>query len=264
MLDHCVCVTDSRYTHICKDKDDMGIYKTMFFASSDNMDSSKTNDSSLSLELTIRPYKQEDYNKCREIFTEGMQQLVNPVMNIVFPRYSKIASTLLILVVAVAFSLSLWIVGLYIIVCVILTALLYINIYIEVMKFISGCLNSDLLNISESYKGDSCMFIAELHGELVGMVGMIHGAQHKPGVVELQRMSVSRTVRRRGIAKSLCTELISSAKQKQFNKIILSTTAAQSGAIALYEKCGFQMVAQFPYPQKVLEELSYNCFELEI
>lgn len=229
------------------------------------MDALKNNESTLSQEVTIRPYKQEDYGPCREIFTEGMQQLVNPVMDIVFPRYLKFASVLLILVLAVAFRYqSLWIVGLSVILFVILTALLYINIYIQTMKFVSGCLNSDLLNISENYKGDSCMFIAELHGEVVGIVGLRHSDQHKPGVAELQRMSVSRTVRRRGIAHSLCKELIAFAKLQQFHKIILSTTGAQSGAIALYKKCGFQMVAQFPYPQKVLEELSYDCFELEI
>ncbi|XP_031574095.1 probable N-acetyltransferase camello [Actinia tenebrosa] len=228
------------------------------------MDALNNKDSSLSQEVTIRPYKQEDYSRCREIFTEGMQQLVNPVMDIVFPRYLKIASVFLILVLAVAFRWSLWIVGLYIILCVILTALLYINIYIQVMKFVSGCLNSDLLDISDSYKGDSCMFIAEFHGEVVGMVGMMHSDQHKPGAVELQRMSVSRSVRRRGIANSLCKELIAVAKRKDFNKIILSTTGAQSGAKALYKKCGFQIVTQFPYPQKVLEELSLDCFELEI
>lgn len=229
------------------------------------MEALKNNESTFSQEVTIRPYKQEDHSRCREIFTEGMQQLVNPVMDIVFPRYLKIASVILILVLALAWRYqSLWVVGLYIILCGILTALLYINIYIETMKFVSGCLNNDLLDISESYKGDSCMFVAELQGEVVGMVGFVHSDQHKPGVAELQRMSVSRTVRRRGIANLLCKELIAFAKLKQFNKVILSTTGAQSGAKALYKKCGFRMVDQFPYPQKVLEELSYDCFELEI
>lgn len=215
-------------------------------------------------EVFIRPYKDKDYAQCREIFTEGMQQLVNPVMTLVYPRYLKIASIFLVLISAVAFRWSLWIIGLYLILCVILTALLYIDIYIEVMKFVSGCLNTDLLDITGTYKEGSKFFVAEVHDQVVGVVGLIQGGHLKPGVAEMQRMSVSLTVRRRGIAKLLCKELIAFAKLQNLNKIVLSTTGVQIAAINMYKKMGFQLTDAFPYPQKILDELAYECYELEI
>ena len=228
------------------------------------MDVLSNSDSSLTKDVFIRSYKNEDYTQCREVFTEGMQQLVNPVMTVVYPRYLKIAGIILMFISAITFRWSPWIVGLYLILCVVMTALLYIDIYIEVMKFVSGCLNTDLLNIAESYREGSRVFVAELHGQVVGMVGLIQGEHLKAGVAELQRMSVSRTVRRRGIAKLLCKEVIAFAKEQNLNKIILSTTGAQDAATALYMKFGFKLTEQFPYPQKVLEELAYVCYELEI
>lgn len=215
-------------------------------------------------DVFIRPYKETDHTQCREIFTEGMQQLTNPIMTLVYPRYVKIASILLVLIAAAAFRWSPWIVGLYLILCVVLTALLYIDIYIELMKFISGCLNTDLLDITDTYKDGSKVFVAEVQGQVVGMVGLLQGPHLKPGVAELQRMSVSRTMRRRGIAKLLCKELIIFAKQQNLNKIVLSTTGVQTAAIRLYKTMGFKLTDMFPYPQKILEELPYQCYELEI
>lgn len=228
------------------------------------MDALTTSGSLKPKEVFIRPYKDKDYEECREIFTEGMQQLVNPVMALVYPRYFKIAGIFLVFVSAIAFRWSLWLVGLYIILCVVLTALLYIDIYIETMKFVSGCLNSDLLDIANTYKEGSKFFVAEVHGQVVGMVGLIQGGHLKPGVSELQRMSVSLSIRRRGIAKLLCKELIAFAKQQNLTKIVLSTTGAQTAAIRLYKNMGFKLTDSFPYPQKILEELPYECYELEI
>ena len=200
------------------------------------MDMLTTNSPLKPRDVFVRPYKDSDHIQCREIFTEGMQQLANPIMTLVYPRYVKIASIILVLISAASFRWSPWIVGLYLILCVVLTALLYIDIYIELMKFISGCLNSDLLDISETYKDGSKVFVAEVQGQVVGMVGLLQGPHLKPGVGELQRMSVSRTMRRKGIAKLLCKELIIFAKQQHMNKIVLSTTGVQTAAINLYKK----------------------------
>ncbi|KAK3743329.1 hypothetical protein QZH41_003713 [Actinostola sp. cb2023] len=123
-----------------------------------------------------------------------MQQLVNPVMTVVYPRYLKIAGIILMFISAITFRWSPWIVGLYLILCVVMTALLYIDIYIEVMKFVSGCLNTDLLNIAESYREGSRVFVAELHGQVVGMVGLIQGEHLKAGVAELQRSPSSNNI----------------------------------------------------------------------
>ena len=37
------------------------------------------------------------------------------------------------------------------------------------------------------------MWVAEWNGKTVGMVGLIQNEDHKPGIAELQRMSVSKT-----------------------------------------------------------------------
>ncbi|XP_001628360.2 probable N-acetyltransferase CML1 [Nematostella vectensis] len=216
--------------------------------------------------VRIRTYEPTDYTECREIFTEGMQQLANPVMELVLPWYAKNAAVFFVFAAAVAFQWSLWILAVYLLVCILLVALLYINIYLEIMKFIGACLSADLRDIDKSYmyaKGSS-MWVAEYNGKVAGMVGLIHSENHPDGVAELQRMSVSSSVRRKGIAGKLIRELLNFAREQNYKKIVLSTTGAQHAAIGMYKKFGFRLVNVFPYPQKILEDLRYNCFELDL
>ena len=231
-----------------------------------SLETSSSQITSAGSEVKIRSYQDSDYQDCREIFTQGMEQLISLVARLVFPRYFWLLAVLGVFVILAAFKWTLWIFALYLFVCVVLLALLYVDVYVECWKYINSCLATDLKDIDKSYmSNDGChMWVAEWEGRVVGMVGLIHNDNHKPGVAELQRMSVSPLCRRMGIARKLLDELLQHAKDQRFEKVVLPTTSAQTPAIRLYKKCGFKLMAVFPYPQKILADLQYTCFDLKL
>lgn len=216
--------------------------------------------------LEIRSYRSSDYVECREIFTEGMQQLINLVTHVVFPRFLWYLAVVTVFAIAASIKWSLWIFIICVFISIVLLALLYVDVYIECWKFINDCLKTDLLDIDKSYMSNkgSHMWVAEWNGKIVGMVGVIHNETHKPGVAELQRMSVSTTCRKMGIARKLLDQLIKHAREEGLEKIVLKTTSAQGPAIGLYKKYGFKHIDVFPYPQKILKDLEYWLFDLEL
>ena len=217
-------------------------------------------------EVKIRSYQNSDREVCQDLFTQGMEQLISLVTRVVFPRYCWILAALSVFAILAAIKWNLWIFAVYIFACVVILALLYVDIYFECWKFINSCLASDLKDIDKTYMSiDKChMWVAEWGGNVVGMVGLVHNEGHKPGVAELQRMSVSPVCRRMGIARKLLDELLQHAKKQGFEKIVLTTTSAQTPAIGLYKKYGFKLMAVFPYPQKLLADLQYSCFDLQL
>ena len=216
--------------------------------------------------LEIRSYRSSDYVECREIFTEGMQQLINLVTHVVFPRFLWYLAVVTVFAIVASIKWSLWIFILCVFISIVLLALLYVDVYIECWKFINDCLKTDLLDIDKSYMSSkgSHMWVAEWNGKIVGMVGVIHNETHKPGVAELQRMSVSTSCRKMGIARTLLDQLIKHAREEGLQKIVLKTTSAQGPAVGLYKKYGFKHVDIFPYPQKILKDLEYWLFDLEL
>lgn len=217
-------------------------------------------------EVKIRSFQNSDLNICQNLFTQGMEQLISLVTRVVFPRYCWNLAVLFVFAILAAIRWNLWIVAVYIFACVVILALLYVDIYYECWNFINSCLATDLNDIGKTYMSDDgChMWVAEWGGNVVGMVGLIHNESHKPGEVELQRMSVSPVCRRMGIARKLLDELLQHAKKQGFEKIVLTTTSAQTPAIRLYKKYGFKLMAVFPYPQKILADLQYTCFDLRL
>ena len=216
----------------------------------------------------IRAFKNTDLQDCREIFTRGMEQLISLVARVILPKYFQRLAVFsgFVLPIAAMLHWSVTTILLYVFTCFVLFALLYVLIYVECWKFINSCLETDLENIEKSYMSSdgSHMWVAEWNGKVVGMVGLIHNDSHKPGVAELQRMSVSPVCRRMGIARKLIDELLKHAKDQQLEKLELTTTSAQTPAIRLYKKYGFKLMAVFPYPQKILADLQYTCFDLRL
>ena len=237
----------------------------MFSVNDHNMVSKRLNSSSKEGVL-IRSYRDSDYMECREIFSEGMQQLINLVTRVVFPRYLWCVTMANILAILASMKWSTWVLVISLFISLILLALLYVDIYIECWAFINNCLKTDLLDIHKSYmSGESChMWIAEWHGKVVGMVGLILDGTQKPGVAELQRMSVSTTCRKMGVGRKLLEQLLRHAEQQRLTKIVLSTTSAQAPAIGLYKKYGFKLSGVYPYPQKILGDLEYWSFDLQL
>lgn len=216
--------------------------------------------------VEIRSYRSSDYVECREIFTEGMEQLINLVSHVVFPKFLWYIAVVTVFAIAASIKWSIWIFILCVFISIILLALLYVNVYIECWKFINDCLKTDLLDIDKSYMSNkgSHMWVAQWNGKVVGMVGLIHNESHKPGVAELQRMSVSTTCRKMGIARKLLDQVIKHGRDERLEKIVLTTTSAQGPAIGLYKKYGFKCMEVFPYPQKILKDLEYWSFDLQL
>ena len=62
---------------------------------------------------------------------------------------------------------------------------------------------------------------------------------------EVQRMFVTRSARRDGVASALLAQLEYDARQQGFRQLVLETGARQLPAIALYSRCGWQRIAAF-------------------
>ena len=56
----------------------------------------------------------------------------------------------------------------------------------------------------------------------------------------MKELCVDKNYRRLGIAKSLMNELMKRAKDREYKKVILTTSKNQFGAQKLYENLGFQ------------------------
>ena len=83
------------------------------------------------------------------------------------------------------------------------------------------------------------MWVAELNGSVVGMVGLLHNENFEQGVYELKRMYIVPNCRGMGIAKHLINELISHAKTTRLKLIMVKMTSTLMPAIQLYTKNGF-------------------------
>ncbi len=213
-------------------------------------------------EVQIRSYRDSDYVDCREIFAEGMQQLINPITHIIFPKLLWYIAMATIFAIVASVKWSEWIFIASVFMSVVLLAFLYIRIYIECWEFINDCHKTDLLDIDKSYMSNKgChMWVAEWNGKVVGMVGLIHHENHKPGVAELQRTSVTTTCRKMGIAWKLLNELVKYAREERLEKIVLKTSTAQGPAIGLYKKFGFKLVNV----QKMFQDMKGLIFELQL
>ena len=79
--------------------------------------------------------------------------------------------------------------------CLFLSLILLLRVLPSNMEDINYCLKTDLLDVEKTYMSNKgChMWVAEWNGQIVGMVGLIQNEDHKPGIAELQRMSVSKT-----------------------------------------------------------------------
>ena len=165
-----------------------------------------------------------------------------------------------------AFTSSKYIFGVYFGICVIIVVLYFGNAYYHGWKFTDKSLKADLKDIGNTYMSsdDSHMWVAEWNGKVVGMVGLLHDESHEPEVVELYRMYVLSSYRRKGIATKLLERLVCYAREHRYHKIILSTTNAQKDAFDFYQKSGFQLIKVVPFRQKLPTDLEVRYFKLEL
>nr|XP_033809924.1 probable N-acetyltransferase camello [Geotrypetes seraphini]XP_033809933.1 probable N-acetyltransferase camello [Geotrypetes seraphini]XP_033809944.1 probable N-acetyltransferase camello [Geotrypetes seraphini] len=214
----------------------------------------------------IRRYKDSDYEAVRTIFVDGLIEhipngtfsvLKNPRMHFliffVFLTMLICSKSFLFSVLAIA----------------VLFAAVWRFIHIEFYNYIDHSLRDDLLDIQKSYmeNDDSCFWVAESNGVVVGMVGAnLHRNHDEEPKIELKRMSVKTCFRRGGVAKALCKTVLSFARQRGYNAVILQTTQIQYAAQKLYESLGFKKLYELPLPSYFgkLLHICVFCYRYDI
>ncbi|KAL9961736.1 hypothetical protein ACROYT_G030739 [Oculina patagonica] len=218
-------------------------------------------------EVIIRSYQNFDNQDCLDLFKEGNDHWINLALRLDFPRYCWYIAVVGVLALSTAaFTWSTYIACLYIGVSIIISVLFYCNTYKNGKEYLYCSLKEDLKDIGKSYmSSEGChMWVAEWNGKVVGMVGLLHNENHEPRVAEIKRMYVLSSLRRKGIARKLFERLLSYAKGQRYEKIVLSTTSANTGAILFYKKYGFQLIQVLPFPQGLPTDLRLYYFKLHL
>ncbi|XP_032902518.1 N-acetyltransferase 8-like [Amblyraja radiata] len=126
-------------------------------------------------------------------------------------------------------------------------------------SLINQNLRADLLDPASHYLGreGGCFWVAECQGQVVGTVGVVP-SNASPAELELKRLNVAITHRRRGIAKALCRTVLAFAHTSGFTAVVLSTSLIQTEAQHLYLKMGFQPTSTVLPPNLLAKLTNYT------
>ena len=115
-----------------------------------------------------------------------------------------------------------------------------------VRKYVNQSLQEDLKDISGHYVNPPRhhFWVAELDGQIKGMVGIDEVSQEE---AELRRMSVASDMRRQAIGWKLLEATEAFCRQRGYQRIQLYTADFLHPAHALYQKFGYQLVAEDKY-----------------
>ena len=107
--------------------------------------------------------------------------------------------------------------------------------------FVEEKLKTDMGNIQQHYidKHQHNFWVAELNGIVVGCVGAWPDINNTIESLELIRMSVDASVRRKGVATLLIAQVERFALAEGFSKVVLDTGLMMTAACAFYERCGY-------------------------
>ncbi|XP_018426273.1 PREDICTED: probable N-acetyltransferase camello [Nanorana parkeri] len=195
-------------------------------------------------DYSIRKYNKGDYEAVRDLFAQGMLEYIPGTTSYMLklPQvYCPIlASSIILQLFFQSFFLSLLGVG-------IAVAAVHLILTFACKKLIKQCHNGDLRNVQETYiwKPNSCFWVAESGGRIVGMVGA-QPAPNSNNDMTLRRLSVARDQQRRGIAKALCTTVFDFARHRGYKRVVLDTSTFQFTAHKLYQKLGFTIKKIIP------------------
>ena len=156
-------------------------------------------------EVIIRQFQPQDQQRCIELFTNGLCSYKTPPLDRIQP------------------------------------------IFVE-MKIKSEMGNTQQYYIDKQQyyidKHQHNFWVAELNGLVVGCVGAwpdINAIES----LELIRMSVDASVRRKGIATLLIRQVENFATENGFTKVSLTTLVMMSAACSFYERCGYTRTETF-------------------
>ena len=203
---------------------------------------SQTENKAVRILPIIRSFERKDQSACQNIFKDGYQEFVESITVIYLSLLVRYIVMAAIFAILAAVIWSAWIFAVFVVMACMVLAFIGIYLQLTGWLYINHTLKSgDLKDIEESYMSiqQSHLWVAELNGRVVGMVGLIHEENFEQGVYELKRMYVVPSCRGMGIAKNLINELISHAKTNRIKLVFLKTTSTLVPAIQLYRKNGF-------------------------
>ena len=96
--------------------------------------------------------------------------------------------------------------------------------------------------------------VAEAGGDVVGCAGL---RRHSGEDMELKRMYIRATHRRRGYAREVLARLEDRARALGVSRLVLETGTAQPEAVALYASAGYHAVDGFGHYRDEEESRSY-------
>ncbi|KAM9663161.1 N-acetyltransferase 8-like isoform 1-T1 [Morphnus guianensis] len=194
----------------------------------------------------IRQYRDQDYDAVRTLFARGILEHA-PAGYRHFLRSAWAQLGLLVFFVAVRAAAGCWVLGLGAVALVLAATWLLVRSFST--SYVRQALSTDLCDITASYlrAPDSCFWVAEAGGSVVGMVAVAppQDPAERGVALELKRMSVSKDYRGRGVSKALCGEVLRFARARGYGAVVLSTSMVQVAAQRLYEGQGFKKVGAF-------------------
>jgi ribosomal protein S18 acetylase RimI-like enzyme len=194
----------------------------------------------------IRKYQESDHKQVLDLFSRGMEEYIPAT----FYHMLMLPHSLLLLL-GVPLSLFLvydsWILAT---VCS-FTLLLFLWFLAKYpwRQYVVTCLQTDMFDITKSYLSscDSCFWVAECRGQVVGMVGALPVKDSPLGKKQLQLLHISVALEHRGegIAKALVRTVLQFAQDQGYSEVVLETGSLQCDALALYQGMGFQKTGQY-------------------
>nr|XP_008175828.1 N-acetyltransferase family 8 member 3-like isoform X1 [Chrysemys picta bellii]XP_023969792.1 N-acetyltransferase family 8 member 3-like isoform X1 [Chrysemys picta bellii]XP_023969793.1 N-acetyltransferase family 8 member 3-like isoform X1 [Chrysemys picta bellii] len=208
----------------------------------------------------IRQYEDGDYEAVRTMFGRGIKEHAPAgyIHVLKHPQTQLLFLGLFLAVLAASGSLLVSLLAL-------LLALTGGWFFIRSLwtDYVQQSLRNDLLDIRRTYLEavDSCLWVAEAEGAVVGMVGAVlpKDSSERGHALELKRMSVGRKHRGRGIGRALCRTVIRFAQERGYSAVVLSTSMVQYSAQQLYESMGFRRVSQRS-PSRLASFLQFSVF----
>lgn len=212
--------------------------------------------------IYIRKYREDDAEAVKEIFTLGMSEHVpSSFMHLLKQPLTQMV--LMCMFCALMTSSKSFLLPILAVTLVLAGSRQFVVYMFN--RYIETSLNKDLKNITDTYlkQKDSCFWVAESEGQVVGTVACLPN-ENAPECLELKRMSVRRSHRGMGIAKTLCQTVTEFTRDRGYAAVVLYTSVVQTDAQKLYEHMGYEKIREFVVPELVARIMNFTLFEYRL
>ncbi|KAJ8356723.1 hypothetical protein SKAU_G00195170 [Synaphobranchus kaupii] len=221
----------------------------------------KGSSSTAMAKFQIRRYRDEDQEAVKETFTLAMSEHV-PSAFLHMLRQPLVQGTLACLFCALLATSGSVLLPVLAVTLVLAGARQLVDY--SFARYIEACRRRDLDRVREAYMEgtDSCFWVAESDGLVVGTVACLPSRKHTGReCLELKRMAVRRSHRGLGIAKSLCRAVAEFAREKGYRQVLLYASVVQADAQKLYEGVGYRRVGESVVPETLAKLVNFTLIE---